>query len=485
MHCKITFYSDNPGVGTVINQFKRTYEFKKEAWHDPSTLPTKGMYVVIRLEEGSEKIVDIKASKYQIFNKNSFVTENDFWNTEDDDALAELEDKKREDFIAEHAAKIDVNELLEIEESSSIDECLDIYFHHHITLINRYKDVFESSQTPKQLDYFKLKRFLEKALSQLMYVDKRIPSETFHKVKQELTELEFMTQNFAKFTKIVPEELFNNIYLRYQVSYFAVKKRLMIVEENNLSAKAKLNRIPNELKLLESKIVQTKDENAKKQMKEKIEALKELKNRLDEELRLYELQLTKLKNMLENFSQSKLTQFIQRYEEKKQEIYQKLNTIINIVAYNLDMTIWEVATKSESVRNTFYKPGIEGTFCCMTFLRYYLKPLNKDLLRDEDKALWDFLQYYDRAIAKTIAIVTENQTLATSLKNYLFSKEKDILVYEFTKPVEFLNWARNTRPNIVLVENEIKSISPVDLVLKARQLHPSDSVNFVIFVDIK
>ncbi len=486
MHGRITFYNDFSGVGAVVNQFKRNFEFKKDVWHDPSTLASKGMLVVFRLDEsGNEKIVDIKASKFQIFDETTILKESEFWDTDDDEQLADVEDRKREDLIIAEADKINVDELIEIKESKSMNDCLTQNFCHQVALINRYHELFERIEAPKQIDYFKLKRFLEKALSQLMFIDKRVSAENFHIIKQELTELEFMCTNMQKYTKIIPEELFATLYERYQVEFFAVKRKLTEVEERRLAHKTKIASIPNEIKLLEAKSTKTKEQSVLEQIKLKIKANEELSVKLGAEVEELASKAARLTGMLNSFIESKKTLFGKVYEEKRNETFNKITTIINHVAYRFDLMIWDIASKSDSVRNTFYKQGMEGTFSCMTFLRYYLKPLNKDVMRDEDRALLELLQRYDKSIAKTVVIVSENSGILTSMKSFVFAREKDTLVYEFQRPVEFLNWIKNTRPSMVLIDNAAKSVSATDLAIKARQVWPGDNVNIVIFSDVK
>ena len=95
MHGKISFYSAKNQSGTIIDKNKRIYELRASGWHDPSTIPSNGLYVAFRLDENG-KVSDCKASKYQDFKSEPYICEAEFWDSEDDEALEEIEETNLE-----------------------------------------------------------------------------------------------------------------------------------------------------------------------------------------------------------------------------------------------------------------------------------------------------------------------------------------------------------------------------------------------------
>lgn len=485
MHGKITYYNNNNGSGTIIDKNKRVYEFRSNAWHDLSTLPTKGMLAEFRLDD-SGKISDCKSSKYQHFEPGGFLAEADFWSSDSDEALREMEERRREDRIERVADEIEMESVNTLEQNKSVEECLDFHFIHQSRIIDKYKQHIEGKRKIKTLDYQKLKRFIDKTMTQLNFFDKRIGEDEFHETKQELSELEFSYNSFMKYDHDNPDALFEEIYLSRQVNYLALKKRVTLEEENIFAMQNKLKKIASEHKMFENRIAQVggaKTEQGQKfveklaqldtQQKESEEIIEELREIVE-----------RTGALLEDFVVRVKEKFPKLYAGKKEQITHDMLLIINFIAYNMDTMIWKKASMSESVLNTFYKPGIYGSFSTMTFLYYYLKPLNKDRLNENDQDLYNIWVEYDHKIAKKVVLVSENPTLLHSLKVFMLGKDKETLVRDLTKPVEFFSYIKNNRADLVIVDANLRSIPAHELIIKGRKIYKNtDTTKFILFTE--
>lgn len=485
MHGKITYYNTNNGIGAIMDHNKRLYEFRANTWHDTTTLPGKGMLAEFRLDEATGNVTDCKASKYQGFEPDGFVFERDFWASETDDILSGIEEERREDVIKSKADGMDLDEVDTVPENRDLEQCIGLYFVHQNRILNKYRDYLESSNCADQMDYFKLKRFIDKALEQLKYYDKRVSEEDFHDVKQEISELEHSLQFMSRFKNQNSEELFKQVYVHKQVEYLAVSKRLALEEEEIFSLEKRIEKVQAENKALNEKIAQLPPEKSekKKEMQLKIRRNQEILLQLQTEMEEKNRRKSRLDSMVDGFLAPTKDKFESVYEQYKEKIIRDMEMIINLLANKIDQMIWERATHSETIQNNFYKPGSYGAYCTMTYVYYYLKPLNKSKLRPEDNQLFNLWREFDQHQAKKVVVISEDQNLLHRIKVLFLGKDKTILIRDLTRPVEFFSYMKQDRADLVIVDSTLKSIKATDLILKGREVYKNrDKTEFILFV---
>lgn len=485
MHGKITYFNNNNGSGTIVDKNKRVFEFRKNSWHDLSTLPSKGILAEFRLDDDG-KVTDCRASKFQDFEPGSYVSEADFWNTDTDAIMQELEDKRREERVNNAAKELELEELNAVQESRPVEHCINMHFIHQSRIINKYKQFIETDKKIKTLDYLKLKRFVEKAIAQLTYLDKRISEDEFHQTKIELAELEYSYTNFLKTSDENPMDLYSDIYLNRQIHFLAVQKRTIMEEEKAFALSNKIKKLQSEYRMLENRVGQVgggKTEQGQK-MAEKFQKVKAKQAEVEKELQAVNETITKLKKMLETFNNKVREKFPQLYQNQKTIITTHMLKIINILGYNLDSLIWKRASKSESVHNAFYKPGIDRAFSAMTFLYYYIKPLDKTKLRKDDQELYEIWLNYEHNVSKKVIIVSENASLSHTLKLFMLERDKETEVREITKPVEFISYIQGNRADMVVVDSQLTAIPAHELIVKGRKVYKDENkTKFIYFVE--
>lgn len=123
MHGKIAIYMDSTGRGTVTNSANTFFDFSRQIWNDKKSMPSVGMLVEFRTlssdkksENGapvpvSKTITGIKPSKFQEFKEGDFITEHDFWKTDSDDELEDLQNSRRSAYITELYRSIDFDSI--------------------------------------------------------------------------------------------------------------------------------------------------------------------------------------------------------------------------------------------------------------------------------------------------------------------------------------------------------------------------------------
>lgn len=144
MHGKIAIYMDSTGRGTVTNSANTFFDFNRQIWNDKKSMPSVGMLVEFRtlssekkaedgkLVQTSKTITGIKPSKFQEFKEGDFITEHDFWKTDNDDELEDLQNSRRSAYITELYRTTDFDTIEKIPLSFTIPQAIQKYFAHEI-----------------------------------------------------------------------------------------------------------------------------------------------------------------------------------------------------------------------------------------------------------------------------------------------------------------------------------------------------------------
>ncbi|MEF3191702.1 MAG: hypothetical protein K6347_04005 [Campylobacterales bacterium] len=479
MHGRITYFNYKNGIGLITDQHKRGFDLRSGMWHDPTTIPSVGMNVEFTLNEKG-LVSSCKASLYQDFADEPFVKEEDFWHTDTDAALRELEEKRKEEIINARAKEIDLANLLTLKPNKSPEEAFKGFFYNHYKIISRNKELLESPKKG-QLNYFLMKRFIEKSLTQLAFLDKRIKMEDFSAIRQEIVEVEYLYTAFVKNEKNQAQQKLDQIFLRHQIDYLAIKKAIELQKEKVMFLESQMRVIDSEIRHLEDKALAA--ENPQQQQEFQAKAAEKQKQRetllrqIAQERTLQE-QATKVLN---DFTARYIDELPTLFAQIRQSIRNSLRKILDVQADRLDTLIWQKAMASEAVMNSFYKQEIGDPFCAMTFLRYYLMRLDRDKVSDADKTLFDYLSDYDKKQCYKFAVISENPAILRKIKLFILSGSKDHRVFTISKAVEFLGQSQQIQPHVVIVDESIKSITPVELIVESKKRVINPTTRFILF----
>jgi len=482
MHGRISNYNTKNGSGAIVNQNKKIFELRKNAWHDFKTMPTRGTLVEFRLDDKG-KVTDCRSSKYQDIENNPFITMADFWSTEDDDALSDIEENKKDEIVNQKAQTIDITKVDTIKEDKDIKECVLLFFIQQKMMIDKYRDFLDSENAEEtMLDYYSLKRFINKAKTQLLFLDKRINEKDFEEIDQELIELENIHENFIKMTAEIPEEYYNEIYLKQQMEFYALQKKTKQEEE-------RLFQLGHRVKSLEADIntfkrrLETPNQNPDviAEITQKLaQRQKDLPDFIKQSKQLEE-SVKKVNLLLAEFAKKTKDSFPKVYSDTKKYLLDEITKIIDHMGYKLNMLIWEKASESQSIVHNFYKQSIGDTFNCMTFLEYYLKQLDKTKLKDNDKKLYQIMTDYRKDKQKVFVVVSENPNTTNNIKLYVLKKNIDFSVVRIARPVEILTWAKTNKLDVLIVDSSIKGMKAHELILKIIPILKNREVKIVMF----
>ena len=360
---RILFYNPHTGLGKLILKSGKKIDFSVDVWDDFESIPKAGLLVECSVERGvlrSLKLLPLHTSTTQI---DSFETE-----------VFVLPD--------EHKGS-----------TYSVSETLQNYFNPVELIIGKPPEVVN---TKEQLDYFLSKRFLITAYNNLKGIDSSLHNQK--DVKEVSRLLEELSKAYHAVTdKIdVPHLAFEMIFLRAQPEYIQFindKERCLdsitILSKLVNSLFLEIQKKEAELKRVTNKKIKIELENKLKKLRGRyVDAIHEKANLTEELTEMQDIKVLYTKVYFQPFN----------YELSLLKIQYKkiISNILNYKAYELDKLIWKHASKSKSVYGYFHNAGIKGNYSTVTYLRYYLKTLDKDKIKEEQEELFKFLDYLEK-----------------------------------------------------------------------------------------
>lgn len=451
MEGKVTFYNPSLGKGKILTKDEKVFNFVVDAWKDFDTMPSVGLLVDFEID-GANRIIKITTKK-------GTKPQNE----------PKINQKTKEE--------------IEIKETKPLRECLDEYYGDIFSVLKEYEDLGENE---KELNFLKLKRFLFTAYNDLYELDSALTDNEMDKVKNELLRLQKEYETFKIKSSYPLEYLFEKIYLSKQTNYLKLQDELdlTISKIKNFSIKEKplLEKIKQkELELLE---IEDKKSDEYKKVEEQLKALKKRYVDLLHELALMREKRDKLTKILSDFKQKHLDEFEKEEKSLSRYLDAKLLRILNVKAYKFDTTMWEKAKKSRLIRQFFMDAGIEGTYSSRTFLKYYLKTLDKDKLTPENKELFELQKYLDSLGNESILVIRNSVEKAVKTKYLIEGIDKELKVTAIYDPMESFKICLKDKPDLIIFDFNMRTINALEYLKKFKEACPSQEKEITFCVII-
>lgn len=315
--------------------------------------------------------------------------------------------------------------------SISLEKCLDEHFSEITFSIEEYEAQFEEYE---DLDYLLMKRFLNTAYNNLRDMDSTFMDDELLQLHADLQALDKIYFQLVK-KDAIPTLAYESIFLEKQKDYLANNKRLQTNSSEIFTLESSMKTIEAQIKQFEDKI---REKSVIKGMLAELE--KDLKRyRTYYVDTLHKIALLKeenilLKESLEKFAHKYENKFLEQYEMRSQKYFGVLIRQLNGYAYVFDKKMWERAEGSNSILTFFKKAHIDEDFSSKTFLKYFLKTLDKHKLSREFKRLEALLEYLESKAKIRCLLVHENTSEIDSVKHCIRRLDKDYLVEDIDKP---------------------------------------------------
>jgi hypothetical protein len=367
MQGRILFYNPQTGEGKLITQAGEKLNFTAEIWDDFEAMPEVGLSVECRIEGNVLKSVGTAVPEEKKSKKNKHA-END------GDAKTQIKSDRS---------------------TFSVIQTLESYFKPIDYLIGDPPPVVN---TAHQLDYFLIRRFLMTAYNDLRSLDS-----TLHRAPEVTEKLDEIQQLFKAYLNVRDRVekyrlAFEMIFLRSQPEYL----RFIRHKEQCLNRIGALSQMEESL----FPDIKKKEDAMKKLGPEKADQRQQLEEELKKLRRHYvdaihenaglAEELTTMEDVKGKYTELYYEEFVRELLQQASAYLKTLGKILNYRAFEFDQLMWKHAANSKSIREYFANSGIKGEYSTLTFLRYYLRSLDKEKAGEEQKELFKLQAYLEK-----------------------------------------------------------------------------------------
>ena len=415
-------------------------------------------------------IIDIdpqtqKAQVEQELNKRVFDFVFDLW----EDEIDELKKGAEVEFIVEmkEVTRIHLKpkpiDPDQIPVTKSPRECIEEYFARENKIIDSYKNHIAGRL---RLDFVRMRRFLLTAYNDLVAMDSSIEDDVLKKLKAELLSLSKEYETYCKKTQYTLNYAFETIFLVRQVEYNRTITRIEEIQSSLANAQAQTNTLQSSLADEESALAK-RDDRGSKEYLELEKEVKAMRKRYVDLLNFIGNQKDALiteSARMKRFREEHLEAFGSVYEPMTKELKERFIMLLDTKAYDFDATLWDKAKKSQNVVNFFRNSRIEGSFSSKTFLRYFLRGLDKTKLSARSKALFNLLDYLENTNRKSLLIVRGNAINISKYRQVIEKIDSSLLIAANDNPLNALKNLILNPTDIVVIDEKIGDASALGFI---------------------
>lgn len=472
MHGKIVMYMESTGRGTVMNLAKVFYDFNRLSWQHKRSMPSVGIWVEFTAD-ANKKITSLMPSKFQEFNEGDFVSENDFWRTENDDELADVQNTKRTNYVMQLFRTTDFDQLDHIPLSVTIPQVIQKHFEDEILAVETLKTNMQTleKEPPITLNYFIIKKFLTKAFDTLIFMDNTINQREFSNLKSITMRLESSYDDMKNKQKnINVTKIFTESFLNVQCYYLALLTTIDTKQNRMKTCQFQLRSARMDLKYETSK---------PKPEPEKVQAKQDKIDRLIKEIADFDTSIKRLSDLKDEFYKTNLESFEKAFMLARQKLFQKLASGLDLCATIMDVRIWSLSLTSSGVKNQYYsKHNIDNGFCALSFAELYLSRLDKYALNPNDQRLLSYMQNVFKEHRKKFLIISANFDLMLDLKIKIFALSPYHIVKYAEKKANFQFIMREEIFDVIYIDEHTAWEPVADIILEGKKLDRGRNAKF-------
>lgn len=477
MHGKIVRYISSNGKGVVITASKVLFEFTHLTWHDRKKLPMVGMFVEFRCDENNN-ITECKASKFQEFGGNVLVSEKNFWRSETDKQLEELQSTLRDEMIQKIYKSTDYTHIKAIPLTISVTDAIKDYFQDEFLAITFANDLHVSPEA-MIYDFRVVERFISKALDSLLFNDKSVRKDDFMEEMNVMTRLKSAYAGFESCPSLNIERIFKQYFLMQQYHFQAFKVALENLQDKIRFCEKRTQSCKNELLIIERRIQNKIDYNQSLAKKERFE--NELKKLLKDSVE-FNKQSCFLNDLKKQFEEYYFGNFRVYFDKIYQNVQKKIKSGLDLCVTILDDKIYQKITHSMAFEKSYFthmeNDKSPVLFC---YVDQYLKHLNKERLNPNDSVLYAYFKKVKRKYCKYFLIVSSNKEESTRLKLEILAQNKFYSVKIADKQILYFSLIQEYKFETIYIDSNSVWKDAQELIAEGKALRTNRQSEYNVF----
>lgn len=299
--------------------------------------------------------------------------------------------------------------------SPKVDEAISNYFTY---ILEELVAVEKPARKEGVLDYFLMKPFLITALNHFKSLDGNFEDDKIKEAKWRMEKAGELWRIMMKKTSASIETLYEEVFLKKQVEYLSLLQESD--ELTDLMAKKR-----SELDIVNRHLENEKEQLRFKKEREKTESIELIKKINAKSVDIVHFlassrdRQTQIKETMSAMYDANIEEFTEKFRERVGSIKTELSSVLGVMAFRFDRTIWQRARYSNAIKNFFYESRISGFFSSKTFLEYYTKNIDREKASNNQKELVKYLEDYNKKNKLKVALMTKSETDVSFLKNQI------------------------------------------------------------------
>jgi len=232
---------------------------------------------------------------------------------------------------------------------------------HHLDFIE------ENELIVPELDYVKLKRFVDTELNNLKNFDPNIAVGLLGKVYKDVEAITKFMIDFKKRTKI-SSVIFTRDFLSSVKPYQQLVDELTLTKSSADRHQAHMRQTDGQIEALGSPSTPAEKEEYKVLKRKNVDAMHHYMEAKDKAKEL-QMELIEFENAMKD-------EFFGQFEENSEYYLEQLHHIVNVKTYYIDKILWHNAKNSNAIHKFFKDAQIKGDYDMKTFIQYYLRNIN-------------------------------------------------------------------------------------------------------------
>lgn len=348
----------------------------------------------------------------QTLNKRVYPFTFDVWQGEEEELATNIE----VEFVVENRVVVKMQLKISLEDEEAIpvtkspEDCINEYFAREKNILSHHHDFIEGN---KELDFMRMKRFLFTAYNDLCDLDSMLENKELKAVKHEVASLYRDFEEYNKKTQYPLPYAFERIFLVRQVSYTHLEQYIEDVKIGMAGAKAESEPLGRKLEEEERTLRLMPDKKSKEYLEFEKE-VKVLRRRFVDLIDYIAKQkdiIARESARLQVFKEKHFQTFADVFAPMTAEIKGRFIKLLNTKGYELDKAMWARAKTNQYVKKFFRDADIHGGYNSKTYLRYFLKGLDKNkVVSAKTKELFGLLKDLEKLSMQNVMVIQENDT---------------------------------------------------------------------------
>lgn len=361
--------------------------------------------------------------------------------------------------------------------------CIEEFFARENEILLEYKDFVEGHLS---LDFLRMRRFLLTAYNDLCEMDNLVENEQLRTSKMEINHLWREFENYVKKAQYTPAYAFEKIFLAKQIEYIKVEKDIEATQLALNNAKAQSQVLGTNLEANEKRLQRMASSSGRGGV-EYLRFEKEVKMMRRTYVDLIQFIATRQewlaheRERLKKFKDIHFQEFVDVYAPMLRDIKNRFVGLLNSKAYDLDTELWDRAKKSQIVRKFFRDARIEGGFSSKTFLRYFLRGLDRTKASPKTKELFNLLKYLEEISHKNVLVLRSSAVDGLKFKEVIEKIDSTLSVSVEKNPINALKLLATSHQDIIVLDEKIGEMSALDFIQNTKNLPQKEPAKPMVF----